>query len=124
MPVITNPKHEHFAQLLAKGKKQKDAYALAGYRGDEAAASKLAHSEKIQKRVGELLGRAARRTEITIADIASQLDDDREFAQKVKQAGAAVSATMGKAKVLGLLSDKVEHSGGVSITIAGRDTDL
>jgi hypothetical protein len=35
MPVLKNPRHERFAQLLASGKTAKDAYALAGYRPSE-----------------------------------------------------------------------------------------
>ena len=124
MPALTNENHERMAQELAKGAGKFEAYQSAGFKGGPPAATAMANRSDVKARVAELLERAAKRTEITIADIASQLDDDREFAQKVKQAGAAVSATMGKAKVLGLLSDKVEHSGGVSITIAGRDTDL
>jgi hypothetical protein len=108
---LTNEKHELFAQHLAKGELQKVAYAKAGYRGDEAAASKLADKPTVRARVVELLGRAAAKAEVTIADIARQLDEDRALAFEVKQPGAAVSASMGKAKLFGHLRDKVEHSG-------------
>ena len=33
MPALTNPKHERFAQELAKGKPAYEAYVLAGHKG-------------------------------------------------------------------------------------------
>lgn len=108
MPALSNPKHELFAQGLAKGKSQAQAYTDAGYGGDETAACRLARNVKVLARSTELLERAAVRTEITVADIARQLDEDRAFARDLSQAAAAISATMGKAKVLGLITDKVD----------------
>jgi hypothetical protein len=37
------------------------------------------------------------------------LDDDRNFAIKLKAPAAAISATLGKAKVLGLIVEKQRH---------------
>jgi hypothetical protein len=45
------------------------------------------------------------------AGIVKQLDQDRALARKNKSPAAAVSASMGKAKVLGLIREKHEHSG-------------
>jgi phage terminase small subunit len=67
-----------------------------------------------------LKARAAEKVIVTVADIAQQLDEDREFARKLNVPAAAVSATMGKAKVLGLLEDKTR----VDITTAGRPLGL
>lgn len=103
---LKNERHERFAQELAKGALQKDAYATAGYRGGDNQASRLAADERVRARVAELQLRAAVRTEITVADIARQLDEDREFARKLEAPAAAVTATMGKAKVLGLIVEK------------------
>lgn len=105
---LTNEKHELFAQHLAKGELQKVAYAKAGYRGDEAAASKLADKPAVRARVAEILSRAAAKAEITVADIARQLDEDRDFAREMESPAAMVSATMGKAKVLGLIIEKTK----------------
>ena len=51
---LPNSKHEKFAQLLAGGVKQKDAYARAGYASanNRAAASRLA--KKVAARVEQL----------------------------------------------------------------------
>ena len=35
MPLLDNPKHEIFAQELAKGTSQKEAYVSAGYKASE-----------------------------------------------------------------------------------------
>lgn len=54
MPQLENPKHEAFAYQLARGKKQKEAYTLAGYTSNDSAASRLAASPAVQARVEEL----------------------------------------------------------------------
>ena len=53
-----------------------------------------------------LQGLAAERTVTTIEDVTRQLDVDHALAVANKQASAAVSATMGKAKVLGLIINR------------------
>jgi len=108
MPVLENPKHEAFAQSLAKGKSQAEAYADAGYAPSEPHASRLASNGKVAGRVAELLAKAADRTVVTVELIAKQLDEDRALAHQEGQSGAAVSASMGKAKLFGLLIDKAE----------------
>lgn len=130
MPILDNVRHELFAQQMAKGVGQADAYIAAGYKVSEsatpAAASRLWSDPAVRARVDELKGAAAERTEITIHDIANQLDEDRTFAKECKAPGSCVAATLGKAKVLGLLPDKVEHTGkdGGPIETASTDHDL
>lgn len=111
MPILANARHERFAQELAKGKTADEAYQLAGYSANRGNASTLKSKQSVSDRVTELKAKAAERTIITIHDIADQLDEDREFARREKAASAAITATMGKAKVLGLISDKHEHTG-------------
>lgn len=45
---------------------------------------------------------------VTIDDIARQLDEDRDLAYRLGKPGAAIHATMGKAKLYGLISSQVE----------------
>jgi phage terminase small subunit len=111
MPALENARHERFAQELAKGASQTDAYLAAGYKGDKTAASRLSTNVNVQQRIAELKAKAAERTIITIHDIADQLDEDRTFARELENPSAAISATMGKAKVLGLLTERHEHTG-------------
>lgn len=121
---LKNARHERFAQELAKGKSQVDAFQAAGFSATGNAAransSRLLTDANIANRVAELKSRAAEKVVVTIGDIAQQLDEDREFARLLENPSAAVSATMGKAKVLGLLEDKSK----VDITTAGRPLGL
>ncbi len=115
MAALTNPKHERFAQLLAKGENATNAYKQSGYSAQgnsaEAAASRLLSDVKVQARIGELLERAAIKVEITAADIVRMLNEDRALAKEVKQPGAAIAASLGIAKVLGLIVDRSELTG-------------
>lgn len=54
MPKLENAKHDDFARLLAQGRKQHDAYMMAGYAENKGAASRLANSPQVQDRVAEL----------------------------------------------------------------------
>ena len=45
---------------------------------------------------------------VTIEDIARQLDEDRDLAHRLGKPDAAIHATMGKAKLYGLISSQAE----------------
>lgn len=53
--MLANPKHEKFAQGIADGLKQVDAYEVAGYPRSPSAASQLARSADVQVRIQELI---------------------------------------------------------------------
>jgi hypothetical protein len=108
---LSNPRHERFAQALAKGEPASAAYVTAGFKYNEGNAIRLKGNEKVQARVGELQERAAARVEITAAKIAEMLLEDREFARTCETPSAAVSATMGLAKLAGHLREKLELTG-------------
>lgn len=55
MPVLKNAKHERFAQGIADGIPQIDAYVAAGFQRSESSASRLAKSSQVKARVSELL---------------------------------------------------------------------
>lgn len=124
MAVLKNPKHERFAQELAKGATADEAYQSAGYKPHRGNASTLRANQSILDRVSELQQKAAERAIVTIDDIARQLDDDRSFARQNGASSAAVAATMGKAKVLGLIVDKHDVSGSINLTVAHEDAEL
>ena len=117
MPALKNARWERFAQALAKGETTDAAYALAGYTPNRGNATRLKAKEAVLGRLAEIQEKAAVRAEITAADIAKQLDEDREFARKVGSAAASVAATMGKAKVLGLIIDKGENTDTSTVTV-------
>ncbi len=103
---LANARHERFAQGLAKGLSGDEAYAAAGYKPNQNNASRLKGKESIRSRVAFLQGEAAERNAVTVDDIVRQLDEARDLARERGNAAAMVSATMGKAKVLGLIVDK------------------
>jgi len=117
MPALKNARWERFVQALAKGETTDAAYALAGYAPNRGNATRLKANEAVLGRLAEIQEKAAVRAEITAADIAKQLDEDREFARKVGSAAASVAATMGKAKVLGLIIDKGENTDTSTVTV-------
>lgn len=62
----------------------------------------------------------SKRNELTIDDILDELEEARKVAQMEGKGAPMVAATMGKAKVLGLLIDKSEtkSEGSISIDIS------
>ena len=66
MPVLSNPRHELFAQERAKGRSATQAYVAAGYEADRHHAARLATNGHIQDRIEELLAAGARRAEVTV----------------------------------------------------------
>ena len=73
MPVLKNQRHERFAQLVAQGNSQIEAYKKAGYKDDRAGASRLTAKDNIQTRVNELLLAASQRVTVSIADVVNEL---------------------------------------------------
>jgi phage terminase small subunit len=124
MPVLPNPRHEAFAQALAKGKSAAEAYTDAGYNPSRSAASRLSTNVNVESRVAELQGRVAKKVEVTLESITAELEEARGIAIAEKQPSAAVSASMGKAKLFGLVIDKKHHSGSIQVvTITAAQLD-
>ena len=115
MPVLKNARHERFAQALAKGKTAIDAYREAGYKPDRGAATRLSANVSIRDRIAELQSKTVKKVEITVDSLAQELEEARAIALKEKQSSAAVSATMGKAKLFGLGVEHRRLSGTVQI---------
>jgi len=55
MPILKNAKHERFAQGIADGKTQRQAYIDAGYADNEGSASRLVKSSQVAARIAGLL---------------------------------------------------------------------
>jgi phage terminase small subunit len=73
LPALTNRKWELFAQELAKGKAQADAYALAGFKRDDGHAARLAGDGRIKARVADILGQAAAKTGVEVETVLREL---------------------------------------------------
>jgi hypothetical protein len=108
MAILTNQRHELFAQELAKGRSASEAYTLAGYKACRQNAARLTTNDDIRVRLAELQAAAAKASEVTVASLLSELEDAREKATTRDQLSAAVRAIEAKAKVSGLLTQKVE----------------
>lgn len=76
-------------------------------------AKMLIDDNKISTRVKELKLGHTKRHELTVNDLVKELEEARKAALGAEnpQSSAAVAATMGKAKLLGLVVDKNETTG-------------
>jgi phage terminase small subunit len=74
----------------------------------------------VSVRIEELRAKAIKRNEITVDDLVKELDENRKIALSAEtpQAAAATAATMGKAKLLGLIIDKQQTEGSLTLTVA------
>ncbi|MBN7759491.1 terminase small subunit [Nitratireductor aquimarinus] len=77
MPTLPNPRHEAFAQGLAKGLSADEAYQKAGYSPNRGNATRLKANESIRARVDEITevvsGRVVDKLTITKERVASEL---------------------------------------------------
>lgn len=109
-------KQEAFALAYVETGNASEAYRRAYEAGKMKAeavhvnASKLLASTKVALRVKELQAKTVERHGVTVDDILRELEEARTLAMTGErpQASAMVAATMGKAKVMGLISDKVD----------------
>jgi phage terminase small subunit len=90
------------------------------------AAFELFENPKMAARIKELQAIHQKRHEVTVDTITEELDEARKLAIKTEQPSAAVSASMGKAKIHGLVVEKNEHTGkdGGPIAVAAAIVDL
>lgn len=122
MGALSNSRHERFAQALAKGLSQSEAYEDAGYKPSRSAAARLAADVNICERVSAIQNRAAERTEISVASITERLLAIATRAEKGGDAPmlqAARASLMDAAKLNGLVVEKGEHQHkhvGLSVT--------
>jgi hypothetical protein len=114
MPVLGNVRHERFAQELAKGKTQEQAYIDAGYASGDARAKAsrlLATNGNIAARVVELQTVVAEKSTWDAARIINNLARYAEKGEAIAEpAGLSVAraSMMDIGKLLGLIVDKGE----------------
>lgn len=73
MPILSNPKHELFAQEIAKGVPASQAYVNAGYAKNDSNSSRLNGNDRVKARVQELLEASAEKAGVTIDRIVNEL---------------------------------------------------
>jgi len=110
MPTLRNARHEKFALGLSEGKSASQAYIDAGYKPCRQNAARLTTKDDIKQRLAELQDATARSTAITVESICRELDAANAVAKERGQASAMVSASALRAKLAGLLVEKVEVS--------------
>jgi len=101
MPILPNIKHERFANHIAGGMTQADAYKSAGFRAKHlsSAACKLAAKSEVAARIQELTGRIAKatikrvaeRVAITKETVIRELWDNVQRGKAVKGGSAVVN---------------------------------
>jgi hypothetical protein len=108
---LKNPRHERFVALLLQGESAVDAHEHAGYGRDDGNAARLRANPKVVERLTELQSQVAAETQVTIQGLLNELEAVRQKATDLKQLSAAVKAISEKAKISGLLVQKVEVGG-------------
>lgn len=110
-------KQEKFCQVFVETGNATEAYR-ASYSTDNMKnetineeASRLRNNRKISARIEEIRREHRLRHNITVDDLLDELEENRQVALTAgtPQVGAAVSATMGKAKILGLDKQIIDH---------------
>jgi len=117
MPVLQNARHERFAQEIAKGRTQAEAYELAGYKPSATtpqAASRLLSNVKVAARVEELQLRGADKAVVTIETISKKLEAAFSMADSTANAAAMTGAAMAQAKLFGLDIDRKQIDADIS----------
>jgi phage terminase small subunit len=112
------PKQEAFANAVASGKTQADAYRAAFKVGANTKpetvhkrASELMANGEVAGRVAELRKPVAEIAQITLKTHLEDLLKLRNMAAKEKQYSAAIAAEIARGKASGVMVDKVELSG-------------
>jgi phage terminase small subunit len=117
------PKQESFAQAYVETGNASEAYRRA-YNAENSKpesvwrkAKELVDNGNVAARIDELRAAALERHNLTVDDISRMLQQDRDFARQLETPAAAISATMGLAKLYGYLAEKHEHSGSITVEI-------
>ena len=113
-PPLVSFRQERFAQELARGRSQGEAYALSGYHlstvgARDANASRLLRNDRVAARVAELQAEAAASTAVTIESLIREADEIQHAATADGNDSAAIAAVVTKAKLAGLWIDRKEN---------------
>lgn len=91
-----------------------DAYVYAGYAPPPNAkdgrknASVLARRPHVAERIQQLQEKQSHRIGVTLDVILRELQEFADLAKRIKQPSAGVGAVLAKAKLLGLVTDRIE----------------
>ena len=79
-------------------------------------AKEMIDNPKITARLEELRAPLIARAQLTVEDLLAELEEARKLAIDTEAPAPAVSATMGKAKLLGFDKQIIEHGGTIQFT--------
>ena len=121
-------KQEKFAQLVVElgdnSKAYRGAYDASRMKPETVhkRACELMDNGNVAGRIAQLREELAQRGRCTLDSLLLELEETRVSAlnRETPQCGAAVAATMGKAKLCGLDKQLVELSGGVDVTVRSK----
>ena len=105
MPVLSNQKHEIFAQELAKGTSASQAFVNAGYSKNDGNASRLNGNEKVRARVLELQTASAEKAGLTVEWVLEGLRSNFEQAYRLEDGSVVNKALELIGKHLGMFKD-------------------
>ena len=115
MPVLRNPRHEKFSQLIASGIKPTEAYTSLGYSKAEAAqsANNLLKRTDVRERVNEIHSLAAQSSAEEVAfdqkRVLNRLDVLSRKAEELGQIAAAARCEELIGRHRGMFIDRREH---------------
>ena len=122
MPTKLTPKQERFCQKYIETGSAADAYRQSYDAGNmkpvtvRRKAAELLANGSVAAHVRALRDRIQERHLVTVDTLTGELEEARRLALESEQPSAAVSASMGKAKLHGLIVDKGELSARVTLT--------
>jgi len=114
MTVKLTPKQEKFCYKYIETGNASEAYRLSYScaTSSEATVNReakiLMDNPKIATRISGLQAAHQKRHDITIDSLTDEMDENRELARALGQPAAMQAATMGKAKLHGFLTDKMQ----------------
>ena len=111
MSTKLTPKQERFAKEIVTAASQKEAAERAGYTpgpNAEARASENVRKSKVAERIAEVRKEAAGRNNVTEDSIIREYEEARIVGLETLNSSGMSTATTGKAKVCGLITDRYE----------------
>jgi hypothetical protein len=120
MPILNNPRHERFANLIVDGNSASAAHKEAGFSGDRRDASRMRQRKDVTRRIQELTAarevklakataRAVERHAVTIEGLLDEAADIQSRATEAGNYAAAISALTAKAKLAGLWVERTDN---------------
>ena len=108
MAPLRNQRHERFVRGLFEGLPASRAFEQAGYAPNDGNAIRLKGNERIKERLAEFQAAAAKSSEVTVKSLLDELEQARVQATSLKQFSAVVRSIESKARISGLLTEKIE----------------